>query len=192
MGGERRGMKPRGFDLGNSPREYREEVVSGRAVILTTTSGTKALIKAEGAKAVLIGSLMNGRAVATAGYSIARSKRAGISLVASGRRGELSFEDLLCAGQIATHLRNNGVVLDDGCEIVALAWDEASEDVSRNIWRSHHADYLRSKGFAEDVVFCSRVDTSAVVPEFKNGRILPLRVYGSPQPNTFKITENHL
>jgi 2-phosphosulfolactate phosphatase len=191
LGGERRGMKPRGFDLGNSPREYREEVVCGRTVILTTTSGTKALIKAEGAKAVLTGSLMNGRAAANAGYRIARSKRADISLVASGGRNALSFEDLLCAGQIATHLRNRGVVLDDGCEVVSLAWGEASEDLSRNIWRSGHADYLRSIGLAEDVAFCIRVDTSVVVPEFKSGTILPLRGYGSPQPNTFMIIESH-
>ena len=41
LGGERHGEKIDGFDLGNSPFEYRE--CAGRTVISTTTNGTVAL-----------------------------------------------------------------------------------------------------------------------------------------------------
>jgi 2-phosphosulfolactate phosphatase len=43
IGGERGGLKVDGFDVGNSPREYTRDLVSGKRVILTTTNGTKAL-----------------------------------------------------------------------------------------------------------------------------------------------------
>ena len=46
LGGEREGVKIEGFDLGNSPREYVEDVVSGKTVIFTTTNGTAALLHA--------------------------------------------------------------------------------------------------------------------------------------------------
>ncbi len=43
LGGERRGGKIPGFDLGNSPAEYTREAVGGRRVFITTTNGTRAM-----------------------------------------------------------------------------------------------------------------------------------------------------
>src|SRR5688572_1438332 len=43
LGGEREGGKIAGFDVGNSPYEYTEEVVGGWHVFFTTTNGTRAL-----------------------------------------------------------------------------------------------------------------------------------------------------
>src|SRR5690554_6236593 len=41
IGGERKGLKIPGFDLGNSPEEYSKEMVSGKKLILCTTNGAK-------------------------------------------------------------------------------------------------------------------------------------------------------
>src|SRR5262245_64673230 len=43
LGGERKGLPIDGFDLGNSPAEYSASRVGGRAVYITTTTGTRAL-----------------------------------------------------------------------------------------------------------------------------------------------------
>ncbi len=45
LGGERGGLPIEGFDLGNSPAEYTSQVVAGKTVVLTTTNGTKALLR---------------------------------------------------------------------------------------------------------------------------------------------------
>ncbi|MBS7654517.1 2-phosphosulfolactate phosphatase, partial [Candidatus Bathyarchaeota archaeon] len=45
LAGERGGLKPRGFDLGNSPLEYTSERVHGKIILLTTTSGTTAITR---------------------------------------------------------------------------------------------------------------------------------------------------
>src|SRR5437016_9884451 len=42
LGGERGGVAPPGFDLGNSPREYTAKVCKGTTLVLTTTNGTRA------------------------------------------------------------------------------------------------------------------------------------------------------
>src|SRR5437588_11301059 len=46
LGGERGGVPLPGFDVGNSPREYTSKLCRGRTVVLTTTNGTRALLRA--------------------------------------------------------------------------------------------------------------------------------------------------
>jgi hypothetical protein len=46
LGGERDGVPPAGFDLGNSPGEYTCARCKGTTLVLTTTNGTGALLRA--------------------------------------------------------------------------------------------------------------------------------------------------
>jgi len=46
--GEKGGLKPNGFDHGNSPLEFSTVDLSGRQAILKTTNGTVAFMKAAG------------------------------------------------------------------------------------------------------------------------------------------------
>src|ERR1044071_526976 len=56
--GERNGEKVEGFDKGNSPFEYMEEV-RGKKVAFTTTNGTQAISKSMAARDVVIGAFLN-------------------------------------------------------------------------------------------------------------------------------------
>ena len=47
LGGERNAEKIDGFTFGNSPLEYTEEAVKGKSIILFTTNGSKALVRAK-------------------------------------------------------------------------------------------------------------------------------------------------
>ena len=57
LGGEREGVRIPGFDLGNSPDEFRPDTVGGRTVVFTTTNGTRAMNECRRAAQVFIGSL---------------------------------------------------------------------------------------------------------------------------------------
>ena len=59
LGGERRGGKIPGFDVGNSPAEYTSQVVGGKRVFITTTNGTRAMHHARLASRVVLGSFLN-------------------------------------------------------------------------------------------------------------------------------------
>src|SRR3954468_21131840 len=59
LGGERRGGKIPGFDVGNSPAEYTPQVVGGKRVFITTTNGTRAMHHARLASRVVLGSFLN-------------------------------------------------------------------------------------------------------------------------------------
>ena len=62
--GERGGEKIEGFDLGNSPLEFRAERVEGKTLVCTTTNGTDALRHAEGAAELCLCCYRNLQAVA--------------------------------------------------------------------------------------------------------------------------------
>ena len=57
LAGERGGLPPEGFDLGNSPKEF--EKFEGRRIVMTTTNGTAAIESVQKASKVLIGALLN-------------------------------------------------------------------------------------------------------------------------------------
>ncbi|MEP7265410.1 MAG: 2-phosphosulfolactate phosphatase, partial [Bacteroidota bacterium] len=53
-GAERDAVKLDGFDFGNSPYHYTEDIISGKEIALTTTNGTQAIEAARDAYMVVI------------------------------------------------------------------------------------------------------------------------------------------
>ena len=96
--GERHAQKLPGFDFGNSPTEIQNIDFSGRLVIHTTHSGTRALTAAENASMVITGSFVNCGAIID---YIKQTAPTELSLVCSGHEGrEPALEDILCAEYI--------------------------------------------------------------------------------------------
>ncbi len=174
LAGERGGIKPRGFSLGNSPLEFTPEKVKGNYVILTTTSGTRAIVSSRRARWVLIGALINAKPVAEAASRIAEEEKAGISLVLSGRHGHFFIEDFICAGAIAENLQLNNIERSDAVSAALHCFWQAQNCLESVIQSGHHATYLRSLGLVNDVKFCSQFDVSGIVPYLKSDVIVPL------------------
>src|SRR5262245_22121930 len=59
LGGERGGSPLPGFDLGNSPREYTACLCKGTTLVMTTSNGTRALIRAAEAERVVLAGFVN-------------------------------------------------------------------------------------------------------------------------------------
>ncbi len=96
--GERGGIRVEGFDYGNSPHEVSRADFTGRTVIQTTGAGTKGVISAAGADAILLGSFVMAGAVAR---YIQKVQPEVVSLVAMGDVGvEPNEEDECCAEYI--------------------------------------------------------------------------------------------
>ena len=103
LGGERGGLPIPGFDLGNSPGEYRPASVGGKTVIFTTTNGTRAMMKCREAARVVIGAFVNASAVV--------ERLAGqpqIHLLCAGSGGEVTRDDILFAGLVVERLSHGG------------------------------------------------------------------------------------
>lgn len=172
LAGERKGKKPKGFQLGNSPLEFEKEVVQGRTIVLTTTSGTKAIVLGKKGRSVLVGSLLNLQATARLSARLAEASKRGISLVTAGTRGLFSLEDFLCAGAISDRFMGCGARLDDGCLAAVHAWRNARLDLRSALREGRHAKYLNSIGLGDDVDFCARVDVFDIAAIMKGSRIV--------------------
>jgi 2-phosphosulfolactate phosphatase len=174
LAGERRGIKLKGFDLGNSPLEFSPKVVKGKHIILTTTSGTKALIFSKKAKYVFTGAFLNAAATAKAALNTAVLKEIGISITTAGASGRFSLEDFICAGAIATNLQADNIEHSDSVLAALLAFQRARQSLGRSIQSGCHAQHLISQGFEKDVKFCSKLDIFDLVPFLNDETVVQL------------------
>jgi len=163
--GERKGKRIDGFDLGNSPAEYKSEVVKDKLLILTTTNGTRAMAAARDAKVVYVLSLLNLKTTVNKVACLDKD----INIICAGTNGRPSLEDNVCAGLFITELLKSDKFLPDkNCsEIIAMA-NEYSGNLLKMLQTSRHGQYLEEIGFGSDLEFCSRlnsINTCAVLEE---------------------------
>ncbi len=100
LAGERGGLPPDGFELGNSPREWTKERLEGREVVMTTTNGTRALEGCQGRGTVVVAAWRNRRALC----DWIRLQKPSVNLICAGTGEDFSLEDALVAGAIAEEL----------------------------------------------------------------------------------------
>ena len=167
IGGERGGLKVDGFDLGNSPREYTRDVVSGKRVILTTTDGTKALHWAAACEHVLVSAFTNAHAV------VQRCMALGADpvMVPAGKRGKFSLEDVVCGGMMIDLLEKRGTDLTDAARAAGILYRAFAGDLLEMARISEHGRTLIRLGFEEDLGFCVQTNISLLVPVFSKGSI---------------------
>ncbi len=171
--GERHGIKPTGFDLGNSPLEYTASAVQHKTLVMTTTNGTQALERTRHAALQLAVGFTNLRA--NIEYllhylhtpKLHTTRISSIRLVCAGTEGAPSEEDTLCAGAfIDALLAEEPALQPDEYSFTAfktyasLSDEAALHDALRT---TPHALYLASLGFGRDVEAALQRDTTPSV-----------------------------
>ncbi|MGE5618263.1 MAG: 2-phosphosulfolactate phosphatase [Sphingomonadaceae bacterium] len=133
--GESGGLPPAGFDLGNSPREFRLETVNGRSISFCTSNGTRAMWQVASAPVVLAGSLLNATAVVRTAMSEARARRLDIAFVCSGdyMGSKFAIDDAFCAGYLVSLLEREAA--DDAAsaerrQVGTPGRDEVAQEVT--------------------------------------------------------------
>lgn len=170
LAGERGGSPIAGFDLGNSPSEYTPATCKGATVVMTTSNGTRALLRAAEADKAVVAGFVNFSAVCE---HVQRDKRP-LHIVCAGSEGEPSLEDTLLAGALIEHLC-------DVCELklndsARLAWDcfETHGHVLKSALElGRGGQTLMRLGYEADIAAAAEVDQFALVPELRRD---PVRV----------------
>jgi 2-phosphosulfolactate phosphatase len=160
--GERRCLPIEGFDLGNSPREFTEDRVRGKTLVMTTTNGTFAMSLTAGAARVLIGAVTNLDAV----VETLRETEADPVLICSGRERFFALEDAVCAGAVAARLmevRPGDWKLNDGA-IAAVALAERFGTGDDFFARLHAGRLLHDAGLEADLEVCAQRNRHSLVP----------------------------
>ncbi len=164
VGGERGGLPPPGFDLGNSPAAYDAPRVAGRTVFFTTTNGTAAALHAAGAARRCFGCFAN--LSATVKWAMAGTSPT--HLLCAGTDGRLSLDDVLFAGAVAERFLTAGVTPADA-DMAALClapWRDSHRTGLHEALRATRGGRgLEALGLGADIELASRIDTSTVVGE---------------------------
>jgi len=166
LGGERGGVKIDGFDLSNSPDDYTPEVVSGKTIGFTTTNGTQALLRAEQASQVLVGSFVNLSALV---QQLQAQDRA-VHIVCAGTNGAITGEDVLFAGALVAELRKTSpdAEVTDSAVIAESHWkcrcgQLSQPTIEAALLRSQGGHNLSLLGYEKDVATAAAVDSVPVV-----------------------------
>lgn len=104
--GERKGVKPEGFDFGNGPSEVVNVDFTGKTIIHTTSNGTKGLINASNAETVLAGSFVVADSIVK---YIRKNNIQNVSLVSTSPDPVADNEDILLAYYIRDVLSGNKI-----------------------------------------------------------------------------------
>lgn len=169
-GGERGGLPIPGLNLGNSPREYNQEVIGDKKLALCTSNGTQAVRWAQSGKKVFTASFLN---MAPIVRQILEDG-SDVLIVCSGSAGSFAMEDLLCAGRIIQEVgtHKHGLELSDAAKLAKMAYQkQKTAGLEKALMETEHGKNLVELGLGEDVVFCAQIDAYQVVPVYSGGRI---------------------
>ncbi len=181
--GERGGFPPERFNHGTSPAELRSLDVRGRCAVILTENAPKALATLGGAKAVVLGSLLNARAVARKAASLSGGR---VNLVCSGFGGDPDLDDGLAAGLIAGLVRDiAGTAEESGATSFAVAMLRSYPDPIEALWHSRVGNFLRSLGSDQDLGLGGAPSLSEAAPvlaEVDRSGVAPLYRFSDSGP----------
>ena len=173
-GGERNALKIEGFELGNSPLEYKKKTVEGKTVILTTTNGTNAINNVKGANEVVLACFRNAAAVAEylmrlpnppAPFQGGSHGSRDVVIVCSGTEGRFSLDDGLCAGMLIELLKHHTEVETDDLGILLHRfYNESKNNLFGALSGCYHLKRLFTLGFYDDIKFCLETNCVTTVP----------------------------
>jgi 2-phosphosulfolactate phosphatase len=164
LGGERGGLPPPGFDLGNSPGEYTAKRCCGTTLVLTTTNGTRACFRAKEAERILIAGFVNYSAVCEQ----LRADHRPVHMICAGTDGEISLEDTLLAGALVDFLCEvSEVRLNDSARLAWDCFENHGQVLEGALQISNGGLNLQRLGLAEDIQAAAQVDQFNLVPELR-------------------------
>jgi 2-phosphosulfolactate phosphatase len=164
---ERNGETVPGFDLGNSPQDYRVETVSGRKIALTTTNGTRALQMSSAASHVWVGSFLNAQTLCDRLIDDNRD----VLLFCAGWKDKFNLEDTVFAGYLASLLSEHFSITDDATLAAIDLYKLAAADLKGYLQKASHVNRFKSLHIETDLEACLKLNTLSVLPEFRSGSI---------------------
>jgi 2-phosphosulfolactate phosphatase len=169
LGGERNTKKVEGFNLGNSPLEYTTEIVAGKSIILYTTNGSKAIVKAKFSENLFICCFHNLPFIAN--HLIALNKD--VEVICAGTNGNFNLEDAICAGRLLSEIWkiNENIEISD-CGRASLVLNKSfGKNIVKMLKETEHGKLLIENGFAEDIKECAQYGITDLIPYYISGSI---------------------
>ena len=179
IAGERDSIKVEGFDLGNSPFEYGENIVKNKSIIFTSTNGAKIFRLGSSANKRVIASFINYEIVLEDIYSYIESEflsknEINLFFVCAGTNGKYSREDSVLAGKFINDIKNKyeEVNLSDSSELIQSNYLQNENTLLHYLRKSKHAKTLESLALLDDIDYCFSNLNIRVLPTLTSQNVI--------------------
>lgn len=161
-------------DFGNSPFNFTRKRVCGKEIVYSTTNGTRCIKMSCDSRAVVVGSYLNMNSLSD--WLI--SQKSPVLIFCSSWKDKFSLEDTVFAGALAEKLLSSNVY-ESICDSVTASldlWSIAKPNVYEYIKKAAQKSRLALNGLDDCIEFCHETDYSSIVPVYKDGYLLPLKM----------------
>lgn len=162
VGGERNAKKIEFADFGNSPFEYKREIIEGEDIAFTTTNGTQAIEAAKDCKKLFIGAFSNIDALAKECYDMGGR----VVVLCAGWKNRVNAEDTLFAGAFTEKLSRLGNITygSDSVRMAVEMWNNAKSDPIEYLKPTDHYKRLFDNKAEGDINYCFEENTTPITP----------------------------
>jgi 2-phosphosulfolactate phosphatase len=173
LAGEQDGVKLPGFDLGNSPGEFRDHRVAGMTLVFTSTNAAPLMARMVDEVEKPLLAFVNMQAVVDFLRAI---KDPELSVVCAGHSGHFSLEDAVCGGMLCARLQEHGAYeLNDGAKAALLLYQHHRGDLPGLLRACAHGRFLCELGMEADLREAAAVDSISLVPVVRESRVTEMR-----------------
>jgi 2-phosphosulfolactate phosphatase len=162
---ERDGIVRDFADFGNSPYNFRREIIGGKDIVYSTTNGTLSIMMAKESHRVLIGSYLNLQALVDYIYSEDRD----LVILCAGWKNKFNLEDTLFAGLLAEEvLKNNRFTTNcDSTYASVDLWNLAKNDLMGYIEKAAQRHRLKKSKLDDVIGYCHTMNLTQLIPALK-------------------------
>jgi 2-phosphosulfolactate phosphatase len=166
---ERDGIVRDFADFGNSPYNFRKEIIEGRDIVYSTTNGTHCITLAHNSYKVLIGSYLNINAIAN--YVIKENHD--LLIFCAGWKNKFSLEDSLFAGALAELVlkSNNFRTICDSTVASMDLWNIARKDLLDYIEKAAQRHRLKKNKLDDVIEYCHTLNLTRLIPALKENHL---------------------
>jgi 2-phosphosulfolactate phosphatase len=173
LAGEQDGSKLPGFDLGNSPGDFRSPRVDGKTVVFTSTNAAPLMARMVDEVEKPLLSFVNMKSVVDYLRAV---EKAEVSIVCAGQSGHFSLEDAVCGGMLCARLLEKGnYECNDGARAALVLYESFRADLPGLLAGCSHGRFLRELGLEEDLREAAALDSLTLVPVVRESRVTVLR-----------------
>ena len=159
---ERDGIVRDFADFGNSPYNFKREVIEGKDIVYSTTNGTHCITIARANYRVLIGAYLNMEALAD--YVVAADRD--LLILCAGWKNKFNLEDSLFAGALAETVLQNSryVTVCDATHASIDLWNIARHDMLGYIEKAAQRHRLKKNKLDDVLAYCHTLNLTRMIP----------------------------
>jgi len=166
---ERDGIVRDFADFGNSPYNFRREIIENRDIVYSTTNGTHCIMLARNSFRVLIGAYLNLSALAE--YILMSDRD--LLILCAGWKNKFNLEDSLFAGALAEAVlkSNRYTTMCDSAYASMDLWKLAQPDMMDYIEKAAQRHRLKKNKLDDVIEYCHVLNLTRLIPVLQNDHL---------------------